>query len=162
MEKLNVTKKVVKITDKQRAARMANLAKGRKKRMETIKQKKEGLSNDEYDISSNDGDNDNDNDESSSDDDLIISRKKSTKNKKTEISKSPNNLKNELDELKNMVIDLATLQKKQNKQNKKNRSNSGGTKIVVLPNNSSKTTDQNSSINTQINKSMDALARSLL
>ena len=95
MEKLNVTKKVVKITDKQRAARMANLAKGRKKRMETIKQKKEGLSNDEYDISSNDGDNDNDNDESSSDDDLIISRKKSSKNKSnsggTKIVVLPNN-----------------------------------------------------------------------
>ena len=39
MENKNV-KKVVKITDKQKAARKSNLAKGREKRMETIKQKK--------------------------------------------------------------------------------------------------------------------------
>ena len=100
MENKNV-KKVVKITDKQKAARKANLAKGREKRMETIKQKKEDTKNEEYDLSSNDGDNDVD--ESSSDDDLIISRKKPTKTK--QVKKDDNSLKNELDELKNMVID---------------------------------------------------------
>ena len=153
MENKNV-KKVVKITDKQKAARKANLAKGREKRMETIKQKKEDTKNEEYDISSNDGDNDAD--ESSSDDDLIISRKKPTKTK--QVKKDDNSLKNELDELKNMVIDLATLQKKQNKQNKQKRSN-GGTKIVVLPNNQ---TQQQPEQNTQSNHLIDALRRSLM
>ena len=153
MENKNV-KKVVKITDKQKAARKANLAKGREKRMETIKQKKEDTKNEEYDLSSNDGDNDVD--ESSSDDDLIISRKKPTKTK--QVKKDDNSLKNELDELKNMVIDLATLQKKQNKQNKQKRSN-GGTKIVVLPNNQ---TQQQPEQNTQSNHLIDALRRSLM
>ena len=67
-------------------------------------------------------------------------------------------MKNELDELKNMVIDLATLQKKQNKQNKQKRSN-GGTKIVVLPNNQ---TQQQPEQNTQSNHLIDALRRSLM
>ena len=153
MENKNI-KKVVKITDKQKAARKSNLAKGREKRMETIKQKIEDTKNEEYDISSNNVDNDAD--ESSSDDDLIISRKKPTKTK--QVKKDDNSLKNELDELKNMVIDLATLQKKQNKQNKQKRSN-GGTKIVVLPNNQ---TQQQPEQNTQSNHLIDALRRSLM
>ena len=147
-------KKVVKITDKQKAARKANLAKGREKRMETIKQKKEDTKNEEYDISSNDGDNDAD--ESLSDDDLIISRKKPTKTK--QLKKDDNSFKNEWDELKNMVIDLATLQKKQNKQNQQKRSN-GEIKIVVLPNTQ---TQQQPEQTTQSNHLIDAVRRSLM
>ena len=75
--KKKMLRKLSKSLTKQKAARKSNLAKGRGKRMETIKQKKEDTKNEEYDISSNDGDNDVD--ESSSDDDLIISRKKPTK-----------------------------------------------------------------------------------
>ena len=123
--------------------------------METIKQKKEDTKNEEYDLSSNDGDNDVD--ESSSDDDLIISRKKPTKTKQVK-KQDDNSLKNELDELKNMVIDLATLQNRQNKQNKQKRSN-GGTKIVVLPNNQ---TQQQPEQNTQSNHLIDALQGSLM
>ena len=48
-----VKKSKTTMTDKQKAARCLNLAAGRKKRMEAIKQRKEKP--DEYDISSNDG-----------------------------------------------------------------------------------------------------------
>ena len=45
-------------------------------------------------------------------------------------------LREEVNELKNVVIKLATLQKKQNEAQKQSNKPSGGTKIVVLPNNS--------------------------
>ena len=45
-------------------------------------------------------------------------------------------LKNEVNGLKNIVMELATLQKKQHKATRKHNDRpSGGTKIVVLPNN---------------------------
>ena len=111
------------MTEKQKLARLANLEAGRKKRMELIKQRKDNADT-EYDISSSDENNT----ESDSDSEgFVISKKKQVKKptKKRDI-------KTELDELKNIVMDMAVMQKK-----KKNKSQpkSGGTKIVVLPNN---------------------------
>ena len=141
------------MTEKQKAARIANLANGRKKRMEMIKHKKEQSSSalpEEYDISSNDGSLDESDSSSDSDNDAFViskAKKKQTKpvtrkekhspdrNLKEHKSKSnhPNeNLKGEVDELKSMIIELANMQKKQNKTVRKSRP-SGGTKIVVLP-----------------------------
>jgi hypothetical protein len=46
------------------------------------------------------------------------------------------NMQHEVDELKNMIIELAKLQKKQTKTTRKQTQKpSGGTKIVVLPQN---------------------------
>ena len=69
--KVNKPKRVM--TDKQKAARCLNLAAGRKKRMEAIKQKKEKP--DEYDISSNDGSID----ESDDDDAFVLTKAKQKK-----------------------------------------------------------------------------------
>ena len=128
------------MTEKQREARMKNLLIGRKKRMENIKQRKkeEIQKGDEYNLSS-----DADNESESSDDDVdfIISKKKKVvKSKKTDKSKprSRDDLeypdrKNEIEELKNMVMSLALLQKKQNKVLKKQHTSKPVNKLVLLP-----------------------------
>jgi hypothetical protein len=128
------------LTDKQKAARIKNLENGRKKRMEMIQQKKAALEDKEgeYDLSSND-----DFSSESDNDDFIISRASSKKKPKIDVKKSkprnihnnPDQLKNEVNELKSIVMELATLQKKQHKARKHVDRPSGGTKIVVLPNN---------------------------
>ena len=127
------------ITEKQKAARIQNLANGRKKRMDAIKQKRESKDQ-EYDISSDES---YDSDSSSDNDAFVISKAKkrqkeiSSKSKNIEDRSRPNDhLKSEVDELKTMIIELANMQKKQNKTVRKSRP-SGGTKIVVLPQNSS-------------------------
>ena len=137
--KVNKPKRVM--TDKQKSARCLNLAAGRKKRMDAIKQKKEKP--DEYDISSNDGSIDESDSSDSSDNDAFVLTK--AKQKKTipdhhkkitnkKKSNKDNNLRGDVDELKSMMIELANMQKKQHKASKKRSSKkSGGTKIVVLP-----------------------------
>ena len=124
MENKDDTKKVVKITEKQKAARMANLEKGRAKRKEMMNKKKETPKHEEYDLEDlYDGDGDD-----SSDDETFVISKQKPKNHPTR----EDILKNEVDELKNMVIQLATLQKKQNKKQKEITSRP---KIsVLLPN----------------------------
>ena len=135
----------ITMTEKQKAARIANLANGRKMRMEMLKQKKEQKP-EEYDISSNDGSLDESDSSSDSDDAFVISKAKKKnaktvapverkKSKKTE-PPSDNNLRGDVDELKTMILELANMQKKQNKSVRKSRP-SGGTKIVVLPQNTS-------------------------
>ena len=135
----------ITMTEKQKAARIANLANGRKKRMEMLKQKKEQKP-EEYDISSNDGSLDESDSSSDSEDAFVISKakkknaktvtpKERRKSKKTE-PPSNNNLRGDVDELKTMILELANMQKKQNKTVRKSRP-SGGTKIVVLPQNTS-------------------------
>ena len=113
-----------KITDKQKAARMANLAAGRKKRMDQLKQKKEGKKEEEYDLSSAE---ENESSSESDNDAFIICKKKPTKKTKVvETTIKPrvldrtfddksDKLKNELDELRNIVTDMALMQKKQHK-----------------------------------------------
>ncbi len=168
-EEIKVKKVKKTMTEKQKAARMLNLANGRKKRMEMLKQKQESKSN-TYDIES---ENDSDSDSSSSGDesDFVISKKKKTIKpkkvafnevieKKHKVSKSAteSGLKKEMDELKNMMFMLATEQKKTKKAAKKQTKRSGGTKLVILP-------QANAPNNPQSNKSndsqMDALRRSL-
>ena len=114
----------ITMTEKQKAARIANLANDRKKRMEMIKQKKEQKP-EEYDISSNDGSVDESDSSSDSDDAFVISKakkknaktitpKEQRKSKKTE-HPSDNNIRGDVDELKTMILELANMQKKQNK-----------------------------------------------
>lgn len=152
-----------KITDKQKAARMANLAAGRKKRMEQLKQKKEAKKEEEYDLSSNE---ENDSSSESDNDAFIISKKKSGKTsvlKKIIKQESPKEdksakLKNELDELRNIVTDMALMQKKQHKATRKQTNRpSGGTKIVVLPQAQGGSNQSGPS-----DSVMDALRRSLM
>ena len=157
------TKSKRPMTDKQKAARLANLERGRKKRMESIKQKKEveqepkGV---EYDLSSED-----ERPElSSSDSDAFVISKKKPKKKQSKAEKGPlvplgDNLRDDFDELKSMVAELAKMQKKQNKSIQRNsapKKEGGGTKIVVLPqNNAPQTTRMHDSV-------MEALRKSLL
>ena len=168
----NVVKKPKTVmTDKQKAARCVNLAAGRKKRMEAIKQRKEKP--DEYDISSNDGSIDESDSSDSSDNDAFVLTKAKKKSGKTESlqknlkSKKQNpklpigdNLRDDVDELKSM-IELANMQKKQHKASKKRSSKkSGGTKIVVLPQHASAPVIT-SQIRAYTDSSLDALKKSL-
>ena len=168
--KVNKPKRVM--TDKQKSARCLNLAAGRKKRMDAIKQKKEKP--DEYDISSNDGSIDESESSDSSDNDAFVLTKakkrsgktdalqKQLKSKKRE-TKQPtsDNLRGDVDELKSMMIELANMQKKQHKASKKRSSKkSGGTKIVVLPQQTSAPVTA-SQIRAHTDSSLDALRKSL-
>ena len=123
------------ITDKQKAVRMANMKKARAVRMENLKKKKEEQV-EEYDLSSN-----NDSSSESDADAFIISKKKPMKRtredaKSVKVNKPrDDNLQKDFNELKNIVYEIATMQKKQNKTRRERPS--GGTKIVVLPNNGS-------------------------
>ena len=157
------------MTDKQKTARCLNLAAGRKKRMDAIKQKKEKP--DEYDISSNDGSIDESESSDSSDNDaFVLTKAKQTKKtipdhrkKITNKTKShkENNLRGDVDELKSMMIELANMQKKQHKASKKRSSKkSGGTKIVVLPQQTSAPVTA-SQIRAHTDSSLDALRKSL-
>jgi len=157
------------MTEKQKAARLANLERGRKKRLESIQQKKEAKTK-EYDLSSQDS---NSETESESDNDaFVISKAKKTpkvkdrpvKEKKTrfvvgrEHREKDDNLRTDVDELKYMVMELAKLQKKQRKTTRKQtEKKSGGTKIVVLPQNTA------GIVPTKSNDSlMEALRKSLM
>ena len=169
----NVVKKPKTVmTDKQKAARCVNLAAGRKKRMEAIKQRKEKP--DEYDISSNDGSIDeidsSDSSDSSDNDAFVLTKAKKKIGQKSEakipmrksiVSSKSDNLRGDVDELKSMMIELANMQKKQHKASKKRSSKkSGGSKIVVLPQHASApvTTSQ---IRAYTDSSLDALRKSL-
>lgn len=160
-----LSKKGRPMTEKQQAARLENLRKGREKKMETAKHKKEAKV-EEYELSSQYSDSSGDSDSDS--DAFTISRKKKVipKEKQKErrlVSRSGpidnnNTLQKDMDHLKSIVEDLANLQKKQNKavrKAKKETKKSGGTKIVVLPQQSSQATSANSSV-------MDALRKSLM
>ena len=102
------------ITEKQRAARLANLASGRKKRMEAAKAKKQSNQHEE----ATDYDTD-DTDESSSEG-FVISKKKQTRVRpRTDVE--PNDLRSlrgDFDELKDIVKQMAILQKKSRKRSK--------------------------------------------
>lgn len=125
------SKKVVKITEKQKAARTANLEKGRAKKKELAEKKKEAPKHEEYEIGSDD---EYEADESSEEETFTISKQKS-KQAKSKPSKETKpsregNLKNKVDALENMIMQLATLQKKQNTKRKE----SSRPKIsVILP-----------------------------
>lgn len=128
---MSTTKKPM--TEAQKKARMENLRKGREKRMEALKQKKE-KAEDEYDLSSED---DQENDSSTDDEGFIISKKKPARKQKV---RSRNDVefptftpKQEFDDLKNMVRELALMQKKNNKVMKKQQNNKPVNKLVLLP-----------------------------
>jgi hypothetical protein len=146
------------MTEKQKAARLSNLETGRKKRAEILKNKKEKA---EYDISSEDESTDTNSE--SDNDGFIISKKprkvtmEGPKRKDNKIVKNEDNLRGEVDELKNVVEALVHLHKKQNKAVKNAKAKkSGGTKIVVLPQNlPTQTKTSNDSL-------MEALRKSLM
>jgi hypothetical protein len=162
------------MTDKQKVARLANLERGRKKRLESLQQKKESKARgkEEYDLSSDYSDSLESDSESDNDAFVISKKKKTPKIKEREVkSKKPprfavmekthsrDHLRTDVDDLKYMVMELAKLQKKQNKTTQKqSRKKSGGTKIVVLPQNTSgivPTKSPNDSL-------MEALRKSLM
>jgi len=124
------------ITEKQREARLANLANGRKKRAAMIQQKKE-KKNYEYDISSEEASFSSDSDGSS---DFVISKKKARKDRKEPKKKERDEdsgiseVKSELNELRNIVTNMALLHKKTMKRtSSENRSKGSGTKVIVVP-----------------------------
>src|SRR5690242_1219580 len=111
------------MTEKQKASRLINLEAARKKRAETLKQRK--MQQNEYDLSSDDSKSESES-ASESDNDFIISKKKTPKAKpvkrsrhKSEIplyAKVPpgqnnnvedHNLKNQVNELADMIRSLA-------------------------------------------------------
>ena len=161
------------MTEAQKKARMANLANGRKKRMEMLQKKKESPkgTEQEYDLSSDESMSDSSND-SSDNEAFVISKKKpkakpvdkkqkyhGAKVKIAEVEKPMHdNLRHEVDELKSIMMELATMQKKQNKVTRKqSKKPAGSTKIVVLPQNNS------GGSHSQANDSvMDALRKSLM
>jgi hypothetical protein len=115
---------------------MENLRKGREKRMEALKQKKEQPQS-EYDLSSED---DQESDSSSDDEGFVISKKKPIRKQKVSLGRSKDDVefpsftpKQEFDELKNMVRELALMQKKNNKVIKKQQNNKPVNKLVLLP-----------------------------
>ena len=121
------------ITEKQKQVRLENMKKARTKRMQNIKEKKEASLNEEYDLSSEDPSSESDAG------DFIISKKRPTQRTKEEAKKVKGRddyLANEMNELKTIVYELASMQKKQHKVRKRSPKQ-GGTKIVVLPNNQS-------------------------
>ena len=141
------------MTKKQEAARLENLARGRKKRMDMLKEKKETV---EYDLSSNDYEQSG----SDSDDGYDLIKKKSVKKEKPKKEEKEHkdkpkeeklhDFRNELDELKNIMIDIAKVQKKQSKR-KTHRD-----KIIIpIPQSTPQTKTQNESM-------IEALRRSLL
>ena len=107
------------ITEKQRAARLANLASGRKKRMEAALAKKGLVSQKQQHEEATDYDTDYDTDESSSEG-FVISKKKQTRVRpRTDVE--PNDLRSlrgDFDELKDIVKQMAILQKKSRKRSK--------------------------------------------
>lgn len=122
METKGETRKVAEITEKQKAARKLNLAKGRAKKQSMMAKKKEEPQHEEYDIGSDD---EYEADQSSDDETFVISKQKSKQNKskpskETKPSRE-DSLKGEVDELKTMIMQLAKNQKAQNKQNKERR-----------------------------------------
>ncbi len=149
------------MTDKQKAARNANLVKARQKRKESLKEKHESKEQ-EYDLTDSELSSDSDSDN----DAFVISRKKKFVPKEV-VMKSQrvvkktddheNNLKKDFDELKCMVEELANMQKKQAVR-KKNKRSSGGTKIVLLP----QTSSQGSGRNSIDNSVMEQLRKSLM
>ena len=147
------------MTEAQKKARLINLQKGR----EVRKQKQESKGK-EYDLSS-----DSQSDSESDNEAFVISRKKkvvpkevverSRKSVHMEQPQNTNNYQKDFDELRNMVQELAALQKK-NKANSSKRSN-GGTKIVGLPQNNSHASKNNSQSSKNDDGTMDFLRKSL-
>ena len=119
-----------KITDKQKAARIANLEKGRLKSLEKLKMKKE----DKHDPSSEDESSS----DSESDEDFVISKKKSkTKQPRGRIVDrssfaSETASKSEVDELKKIMMEMAIIQKQQGKAVRKQR-RARSPNVVVVP-----------------------------
>ena len=148
-----VPKKVRKpMTEKQKAARLANLAAGRKKRMEMVKQRASLTdTQQEYDLSS-----ESPSDSDINSEDFIIKKKSRRSVKKAPLLKKDrellserdfrkdDNLRHEVNEIKSVVMELANMQKKTSMRSAKKRSErkSGGTKIVVLPQNNPPTRSQ--------------------
>lgn len=149
------------MTDKQKVARLANLEKGRLKRLGNVNKKKDiedrSKHTVEYDLSS-EYTNDSSSDSEGSGDFVISKKKTKFKENKSISTQKPikrrkDNTKakpryneldkynNDIDELKKMVYTLANLQKEQHravkKQSKKTdrSARQGSTKIVVLPQN---------------------------
>ncbi len=172
-DKIDKSTKTKKMTDKQKTARLANLERGRKIRMESVKQKKESkqAKDTEYNLSSDNSTQDESDSESDNGDFILSRKKKSVKQKtpKKQVSDNPKiqsndkylDLGKDVDELRNIVMELANIQKKQNKavKNAKKQTSGSGKKTInniVLPSGG-----QNSPAKLTNDSVMDALRRSL-
>jgi hypothetical protein len=147
-------KKPTSISDKQKAVRMKNMEKARNIRMANLQRKKtDTKKQEEYDLSSND-------ESESSDEDFIISKKKQALKKKDkplkEVPKQPDDhLKTELNDLRNIVTELAMMQRKHGKKLKASKTSTPGI-VVVSPN---QPANRDSSIGRDT--AMDTLRRAL-
>ena len=157
-------KKIVVLTDKQKAARSANLANARAKRAEMSKQKKNVKFEPKHDDREESED---ESDQSSDDEDLIVSKRKTVK-KTIQVEDDSNNLKKEFSELKSMVYDLATMTRKTNKIMKQKNKQVEGTKSTniynVLPSKTKERTqeDDKPKIESYNDSLMNALKKSLM
>jgi hypothetical protein len=119
IEQVPVKKEKKKITDKQKAARIENLKKGRELRMKNLKKKKDQT---EYDLDDSD-------DSDSSDDELLTSIMKPKAKKPKEEPKMDNDRIHKLESAFTKMIKLQKHQMKQIKKAGKNKTE----KIVLLP-----------------------------
>ena len=118
------------LTEAQRNARVANLAAGRAKRLERIKEKKANPV-DEFDINSDSDSGSSSDSSSSSDGDFVISKKKKTPKFVPPTPTKKSKSKNEVAELRNMFMNYITQQSAAGKKKSKPRRKSGGTTIIV-------------------------------
>lgn len=114
------------MTAKQKAARLANLKKGRERKLAKVRAEK-SQKNEEYDITS-------ETDDSSGDEvdinDLVLQKKsKSTKHKKGKGRDDDEDVREDVTQLKSIVSQLVEMQKKKARKPKTKRE----TKIVMLP-----------------------------
>ncbi len=123
------------ITDKQKAARTANLANARKKKAELLKQKAESKKIESDFESESDSSSDSSSDESSDSEAFTISKSRSKKVvpvKKLKKVKIP--VSNEVQDLKSLVLELATMNKQQHKKIKKESKKGGNVNLILPPN----------------------------
>lgn len=133
------------ITEKQRQARIKNLAMGREKRLANVQAKKKPIQ--EYDIDSEE--------ESSGDDDdeFVLSKKKKVGKVKPIPQPAPaHDLKGELQELRGMMFALAKQQKKQKVRQPSN-------KIVVIPQGQTSAPQASSEYSNSLSQLLSAINR---
>ena len=124
------------ITDKQKSARAANLAKGRAARMKKIAEKKKSkaVKDKEYDLGSESSESDSEVDM----DDYVLSKKKKAnarqvlKRERSPIQKveqlDTSGIKKEMEEMRDVMRAIVKQQRKKPKEKRQ-----GGTKLVLLP-----------------------------
>lgn len=146
-----------KITDKQKAARIKNLAKGRATRAKNIKARATAKKAPEYDLG--DTSDETESEEEVDLDSFVLSKKKakSVKSKKAERTEDPvvEDVRKEMQEMREVMAAMAKKQKSLRRPRKE-----GGTKLVILPNQQeSKSKENSAEYNTTFNQLLRAIGR---